>query len=72
MLFEKLKSQNEILWHYLNDVYKLRPICYNMLKGYKYDKTSQKYKVYNDRRRKKMEQKTWERLDKLNKKTPTK
>jgi len=43
-----------------------------MLKGYKYDKTSQKYKVYNDRRRKKMEQKTWERLDKLNKKTPTK
>jgi len=39
-----------------------------MLKGYKYDKTSQKYKDYKQRRRKKLEQKTWERLDALNKK----
>ena len=39
-----------------------------MIKGYKYDKASQKYKVYKERRRKTLEQNTWKRLDALNKK----
>ena len=39
-----------------------------MLKGYKYDKTSQKYKDYKIRRAKALAQKTWERLDALHKK----
>lgn len=43
-----------------------------MIKGYKYDRTSRKYKLYKDRRRKKLEHNTWKRLDALNKKKPSK
>lgn len=41
-----------------------------MIKGYKYDRTSQKYKQYKEKRKKKLEQNTWDRLDNLNKKKP--
>ena len=41
-----------------------------MIKDYKYDRTSKKYKEYKEKRRKKLEENAWKKLNALNKKRP--